>query len=216
MAKSKFSLSFLKEKKWIFFLLLMLFFCLFAKTILQKGSFAFDQTIFDFLEKIRSNQATAIFKIITNLVSLPALIVFCLLIYFNSFTRKHGNLVVINLGIVTIFNYLLKLFFARERPFGIALIEETGYSFPSGHSMISMAYFGFLIYLIYHGSLSTTKKTILMILCSIIIFAIGLSRIYLGVHYPSDVMGGFFLSVAYLIVFTHLIDIYRKNRSVEV
>lgn len=216
MTQNKSKIALLKEKKWIFFFLLMIFFCLFAKTILQKGTFAFDQTIFNLIEKIRSNQATTIFKIVTNLVSLPALIIFCLLIYLNSFTRKHGNLIVINLGIIMLINYLLKLFFARERPFGLALIEETGYSFPSGHSMVSMAYFGFLIYLIYQGNMSTFQKTIFIMLCSVIILAIGVSRIYLGVHYPSDVLGGFFLSIAYLIVFTHLVDIYRKNRGVEV
>ncbi|MDE5587445.1 MAG: phosphatase PAP2 family protein [Bacilli bacterium] len=166
--------------------------------------------------KIRSTQVTTIFKGITNLVSLPALIIYCILIYLNSSTRKHGNLVVINLGIVIAFNYLLKLLFARERPFGIALIEETGYSFPTGHSMVSMAYFGLLIYLIYQGNLSKIQKNILIFLFSLLIFAIGVSRIYLGVHYPSDVIGGFFLSMAYLILFTHLVNNYKKNRSVEV
>ena len=216
MTQSKSGFYFLKNKKWIFFFLLMIFFFLFAKTILQKGTFSFDQTIFDLVGKIRSTQVTAIFKVITNLASLPALIIYCILIYSNSFTRKHGNLAVINLGIIITFNYLLKLIFARERPFGIALIEETGYSFPSGHSMVSMAYFGLLIYLIHQENLSNMKKNILIFLFSLLILSIGVSRIYLGVHYPSDVIGGFFLSIAYLIVFTHLVNNYKKNRSVEV
>lgn len=211
MIKSK--LCFLKEKKWIIFFSLLFFFCFFAKTVLQKGTFLFDQTIFDSLEKIKSDQVTTIFKMITNLGSFPVLIIFCLLIYLNTSTRKYGNLVVMNLGISTLLNRLLKLLFARERPIGIALIEEAGYSFPSGHSMISMAYFGFLIYLIYHEKIPNISKAIFTVLGSLMILAIGISRVYLGVHYPSDVIGGFLVSIAYLIVFTHLINIYKKNRS---
>ncbi len=200
-------------KKWILFLILLLLFIVLTWTILKTEPFWLDQKISLFIESIRNPQMTVLFKWITNLVSVPALVVVCLLIYGNKSTRKDGNIIVLNLAVVATLNSLLKLVFARDRPTGISLIQETGYSFPSGHSMISMAYFGLFIYLIYHSHFSAKKRWSMILLLSFLIFLIGISRIYLGVHYPSDVIGGFFLSVAYLILFTHIVFIYRRKRK---
>jgi membrane-associated phospholipid phosphatase len=81
------------------------------------------------------------------------------------------------------------------------IIEETGYSFPSGHSMISMAFYGYIIYLIYKYVKNKYIKWISIVLLSILICSIGISRIYLGVHYTSDVLGGFLISVSYLVIY---------------
>lgn len=201
----------LSNRKWIFFFFILLFFVVLAKDILQKRMFDFDDTIFSFLEQFHNSSMTSFFKAITNLVSAPALVIICLIIWINISTRKYGKVVVLNLITVYLVNYLLKLLFARERPIGIALIEESGYSFPSGHSMVSMAYFGLFIYLIYHSHLRNFIKFTFILLLSFLVFLIGVSRIYLGVHYPSDVIGGFLLSVAYLILFTHLVLIQGKE-----
>ena len=71
--------------------------------------------------------------------------------------------------------------------------------------MISMAFYGFLIYLIYKNIKNKYLKTTLIIILSLLIIAIGISRIYLGVHYLSDVIGGFLISIFYLIVYIKLI-----------
>ena len=94
----------------------------------------------------------------------------------------------------------------RPRPTEFRLIEETGYSFPSGHSMISLAFYGYLIYLIYKYINNKHLKRILIIILSTLICIIGVSRIYLGVHYTSDVLGGFLISIAYLIIYIELIN----------
>ena len=88
------------------------------------------------------------------------------------------------------------------------IIDESGYSFPSGHSIVSMAFYGFLIYLIYKNIQNKYLKWILCIILSILIILIGISRIYLGVHYASDVIGGFCFSIGYLVIFTKII---KKN-----
>ena len=108
--------------------------------------------------------------------------------------------------IITILNQLLKRILQRPRPTEYRIIEETGYSFPSGHSMISMAFYGYLIYLIYKYAKNKYIKWISIVLLSILICTIGISRIYLGVHYTSDVLGGFLISISYLIIYISAVN----------
>lgn len=90
-----------------------------------------------------------------------------------------------------------------------------GYSFPSGHSMISAAFYGFLIYLIYKKVKNKKLKITLIIVLSILIVSIGISRIYLGVHYTSDVLAGFTVSVSYLIIYTSIVKKIILEREKE-
>ena len=110
--------------------------------------------------------------------------------------------------ILTGLNQILKYILQRPRPTEYRLIEETGFSFPSGHSMVSMAFYGYLIYLIYKYVKNKDLKWISIVLLSILICSIGISRIYLGVHYTSDVLGGFLISLSYLIVYTLIVNRY--------
>lgn len=113
----------------------------------------------------------------------------------------YGITVLMGAGVL---NSLVKLFFHRVRPDQIEhLIDQGGYSFPSGHSMGSMILFGGLLFVLVrflkakrwaHSAL----KWIVGILLALLILSIGLSRIYLGVHYPSDVVGGFSLGLSWL------------------
>ena len=98
-------------------------------------------------------------------------------------------------------NYTLKQIFQRPRPIEYRIINESGYSLPSGHSMISMAFYGYLIYLIYKNVKNEHLKRCLILFLSILIISIGISRIYLGVHYTSDVLAGFLAAISYLIIY---------------
>ena len=110
-------------------------------------------------------------------------------------------------NLITIFfsNQLLKRIVERPRPEGFRIVEELGYSFPSGHSMVSMAFYGLFIYFIYEKVKNKYIKWTSIILLTLLIVLIGISRIYLGVHYASDVLAGFLLSISYLGLFTHII-----------
>ena len=92
-----------------------------------------------------------------------------------------------------------------------------GYSFPSGHSMISMAFYGLIIYYVWKNVKNIKIRNITCILLSILILLIGISRIYLGVHYASDVLGGFIISIAYLIVFITITNTIAelKNKKIN-
>lgn len=165
-----------------------------------------------------SDFVTPIAKIITNLggaISLISITIILLVVLKN---KKIGIAVMINLLISTVLNIILKNVVQRPRPNEFRLITETGYSFPSGHSMVSMAFYGFLIYLIYK-LVKIVNKWTLIISLSIIICTIGISRIYLGVHYASDVLAGFTISISYLVIYTSIIKRFigesRKMRKMK-
>ncbi|TYR76673.1 phosphatase PAP2 family protein [Rossellomorea vietnamensis] len=89
------------------------------------------------------------------------------------------------------FNWLLKAYFKRERPDIEALVEQGGYSFPSGHSMGSFVLYGTLAFAVFRLYDHTWSKILGAAALMLLVLLIGLSRIYLGVHYPSDILGGF-------------------------
>lgn len=98
----------------------------------------------------------------------------------------------------TSLNKVLKAVFRRERPDFHRLVEEVGYSFPSGHAMAAFALYGIIAYLLWRHISSPAGKTALVAACAIMCLCIGVSRIYLGVHYPSDVIGGYLASGLWL------------------
>ena len=200
-----------KNIRWILFVIALLIFSLLAITLLNQGQFTFDEHAFKVLKNWESPGLTTFFKTITLLASAPVLIFFCLLIFIFIKKRTYFYLVGLNLINTVILNTALKVLFRRERPIE-SIIEESGYSFPSGHSMASLAFYGFLIYLLYKSSIQKKLKILLITILGIIIMLIGTSRIYLGVHYLSDVLAGFSFTLAYLIIFTKLITDYMKEK----
>ena len=100
---------------------------------------------------------------------------------------------------------MLKQIVQRPRPDGFRLIAESGYSFPSGHSMVSMAFFGLLAWMVWTYEKDRTMRLIWCALFSLVIVMVGVSRIYLGVHYASDVLAGFCVSLLWLVFYTKVV-----------
>lgn len=117
--------------------------------------------------------------------------------------------------ISTIINNVIKIIIRRPRPIlmgSIVPIFESTYSFPSGHAMASTTFYGFLIYLIIKSKLNKRKKVLLTIILSLLIFMILFSRIYLYIHYFSDVLCGMCISIILLYIFIKLLK-YKEVKN---
>lgn len=169
-----------------------------------------DTLVHSYILGIRNKNLTSILLTITNISSAYALIVLSILLLIIIKEKKIPLLITLNLICSYALNAFAKVIFTRPRPTGINLIEESGFSYPSGHSMVSMAYYGFIAYLIYKRQKNKLIKTIIIVSLLLTILLVGFSRIYLGVHYLSDVIGGFLLSIVYLMIFIKYSKIEKK------
>lgn len=186
---------------WIIFFICVLLFLALAEDVFTHEIMKGDIIGYNLVSKylIKTN-ITPIVKCITWFGSATCLIIISLLTFILK-NKKISICILSNLVIITILNQLFKFIFERPRPTEYRIITETGYSFPSGHSMVSMAFYGFIIYLIYKNVNNKYIKWILISILSLLIVSIGISRIYLGVHYTSDVLAGFLISISYLIIY---------------
>ena len=204
----------IKNLKWIILFICLIGFLALAEDVfnkeIMKGDIIGYKVVSTFLI---SDFATPIAKFITNFGGAIFLIILTILLIVVLKNKKVGLSICINLVVVTILNPLLKRLLQRPRPTEFRIIEETGYSFPSGHSMVSMAFYGYLIYLIYRFVKNKYLKWISIVLLSLLICLIGISRIYLGVHYTSDVLGGFLISISYLVIYISASNKFFKERK---
>ena len=196
---------FRKNIRWIFVFVCLVIFCFILEDVLDKKILKFDNFIYKWLSIIISEPITTITKIITTLGSGYVIIPICIISIIYYWKKKEAKYVAVNLITIFFSNQLLKRIVERPRPEGFRIVEELGYSFPSGHSMVSMAFYGLFIYFIYKKVKNKYIKWISISLIALLISLIGISRIYLGVHYASDVLAGFLLSISYLGLFTHII-----------
>lgn len=193
-------------------LCLILFITIMIFVVIKKDLYI-DEYVYSLISKLRSSDMTNIIKIITNIGGTIIITVVTILSLFIFRNKKINICIILNLlGIFILNNVLIKNIIARGRPSGINIIEENGYSFPSGHTAISTVVYGYLIYLIYNYVSNKKLKYVLISILSIIILVVGLTRIYLGVHYTSDVLGGYLLGISYLLMFTYVTRNYIKEK----
>lgn len=203
----------LKNKLWIISFFCLAVFLALAEEVFDREIMRGDVIGYELISRyLISDFFTPIAKVITNFggAYIVIFITFVLVLFLKE--RREKALVVINLISVTAINQLLKQIVQRPRPTEYRIVDASGYSFPSGHSMVSMAFYGYIIYLIYKNVKQPVLKWTSIILLGVLIFMIGISRIYLGVHYTSDVLAGFMLSLSYLIIFIKITGSFmRKN-----
>ncbi|GAB4074081.1 phosphatase PAP2 family protein [Barrientosiimonas marina] len=168
----------------------------------QPWLLAFDEQMQSYLYNFLGSSGEAIFVVITYMgsayVSYPMLVILaCVLLVQKRYWLT--LLFVLNLLGVRLCNWLLKAVFERPRPEITHLVQVSSDSFPSGHAMNSIAFFGFLAFLLFRAMKSMSKPSGWVWMSAVgLIGLIGFSRVYLGVHYLSDVLGGLLAGGAWL------------------
>jgi undecaprenyl-diphosphatase len=208
----------------VLFLLSLLTFAFIINEIFNLKNTTFDSFVFNSVRPMIGDLTTSVMRFITFFGTgeflVPANILLAL--YFLFF-RKHRwyslRVPVVSLGSF-IMMYSLKLYFSRPRPGDPVYDAARGFSFPSGHAMSAMTFYGLLIFLVWKNVDNLALRWILIILLVIFIHLIGFSRIYLKVHYASDVVAGFSLGLVWLVLslwVMHKIEVYtRRNIAPEV
>lgn len=157
-----------------------------------------------FVEKLRSPALTVVMKAVSNLASAPFIVGALVAAFVWAPCRFWVVCAAVNVGTISAIDQLLKVLVRRPRPQGFRLVEAPGLSFPSGHSMAATAFYGYGIWLTQSAAGGFSSGLLITVVLACVILAIGVSRIYLGVHYASDVLGGFCLASAWVVLFVRL------------
>ncbi|NLJ41967.1 MAG: phosphatase PAP2 family protein [Clostridiales bacterium] len=175
-----------------------------------------DETVYGFISSFESPGVTQVMIFISFLGGATFLIalgvILSLLLGIKNKYYIDSFFILANLTGAWVLNALLKAIFQRPRPIVTHLARAGGYSYPSGHSMISMAFYGFVAYTIGRTIKDIRHRFIFVSLLILLPIVIGISRIYLGVHFASDVIGGVLAGAACLgafIVFRRLVHHFR-------
>ncbi|WP_275899696.1 phosphatase PAP2 family protein [Bacillus piscicola] len=128
---------------------------------------------------------------------------------------KRGVVLAVAVGGGGLANYLIKSLYERARPEINPLIEITGFSFPSGHAMNVILLYGTLAVFSCRMQLSLMVKSLLVSACALLILLIGVSRVFLGVHYPSDILAGFLAGGAWLTAVLFAASFFNKREKVK-
>ena len=194
-----------KISKWIVCGIGILIFATMVVMLLTNNVTGLDNSIYNIIISSKSDAMTMFMTIITMMCNTEFIIVATLLLILLIKNKKIGGMIASNVVLCSVINTIIKHIFLRPRPVGIKLIEQGGYSFPSGHSMMAVAFYGLLIYIIWNTKWRNVWKLFTTTLLVILILLIGISRIYVGVHFASDVIAGLSISLSYLIIFIELI-----------
>lgn len=204
------------KKRDIAFILVLLSLFAFVVVLLETGKIThFETTFYNFISQYISTKFTLFFKTITYLGGPVAITLFCIvLLVFHQTRKSYGVPICITLVSSYILNTILKHIFVRPRPDILRLVTEKSYSFPSGHSMINASIYTILILLLLKNADKKGKRIIVSVSLLVLLGLIGLSRIYLGVHYLGDVIAGWILGVLVaFIVYIIFRNIKNKKTS---
>lgn len=191
----------------LLFILLSIF--IGADIVTKFENFVYDETV-----EHMSPVITGIVKAITHTGDAISVILICLgLIIIPKTKIKFGLPVSINVLVVEAINYTLKIIFSRERPNILRLITETSPSFPSGHAMISSAMYTMLSICVFRNVKNKKVKYTLITIFCILPFIIGMTRVYLGVHYITDVIAGWLLGISITFIVLAIFDMINKREN---
>lgn len=192
----------------------------FAGEFRERHIFArWDWQIAQYFLSVRSDFLTAIMKSITFFGDAKFVIAAMIIILFSlTFNKKYVYSIALSLSAAVSFatSFLLKDIFSRPRPQGHQLIVESGFSFPSGHAIIAVALYGMLAYFLVKYFENKYAKIVVGFVGFAVIAAIGVSRVYLGVHWPSDVIGSYIFGGIWLGIIIWLVRKSAQEKQMRV
>lgn len=222
----EFNKKYLKKLPFSFSVLLMLFsgtvlgFIYLVHEVMWEKEDAFDVAFLDFLSKsITNSHITVFMKSVTFMASSGFLTsAYSVLVVVYLFRKNWKRAVEIGLAGLGGFavNYIMKLYFHRARPLHPLMDPLKTFSFPSGHSTSAIIFYGLLAYLLWKTDLPKSYRYFLTSLLFLFAILIGFSRIYLRMHYPSDVLAGFFIGFAWLALSVWLFEKLKKKSDKEI
>lgn len=190
---------------WLLVALPLLVFAALSEDVLEREKFRYDTPTLLWLHAHSNSYldgAMLFFTQIGGILLLGVAAVWCVVLWFTQ--RRHdARFVLLAMGGAAALNLLAKSIFARARPaLWLSLAPEKDYGFPSGHAMLSSALVLTALVLLWKSQLSAPVKRILTVLGALFVLAVGLSRLYLGVHYPSDILASWMASLAWIALLT--------------
>ena len=188
-------------------------------TVSSKGSLSHvDTRVLNLMPSIRTPAQTAFFRVVTALANTETailLMVATAAVLWQRHQRFLAGLVIVVAGGEEVVTYIIKHLVMRMRPDRVlSLFKEGGFSFPSGHSVWATVLFGLLAYFIYKSYTSTRARLLTVGLYVLTVFLVALSRIYMGVHYPSDVWGGILLGGSMLTLVIGVLEIGSRYKII--
>jgi len=191
------------------------FFLIISYFIMTRDTLSFDTVVREAVYRLRSDELTAFFRTITIIGNKQTITLFCVLLLLIPATRFSYGLPASAAALLASgIQVVLKVSFHRSRPdLTLHLIDQGGYSFPSGHSFSVLIFYGMLLYLCRLHMKNRTAAGLVAVLLPCLIVMIGFSRIYLGVHYPTDVLGGWSSGIVVLMLCISAFDYSQGKRT---
>ncbi|WML56625.1 phosphatase PAP2 family protein [Neobacillus sp. PS2-9] len=179
----------------------------------------FDSEVISAIQGWESPSLTCIMKFFTFIGGIPFVIGLFFLCFIYKVVNHRMELILFISTLIgaSCLNVLLKKLFHRVRPNLHPLIDEGGYSFPSGHAMNAFTVYAMIVFILWRHVPRKRGRSLLILFSFFMILGIGISRIYLGVHYPSDIIGGYLASGFWLTTAIWIFRFYQKktNKSVD-
>ncbi len=178
------------------------------------GIVGFDDGVYNLVTRNTNTILDNMYKAFTFLASTVFVIVACLAILVISVfmkKKKMGAVIFGSVVISTVVNNVIKLIFRRPRPEVRRLVVEKSFSFPSGHTMAAVTLYGILIFFVMRSKLNKKARIAISMALGLLPICVAISRIYLGAHFASDVIGAAITSTALLLVETYFIEKYYNK-----
>jgi len=175
------------------------------------GIVEFDDGVYNLVTRNTNSFLDNMYKVFTFLASTLFVVSACVALLVFMKNKKIAGTIFGSVAISTIVNIVIKPIFRRPRPEVRRLVEEKSFSFPSGHTMAAVTLYGILIFFVMRSKLQKNVKLAISIVLGLLPICVAVSRIYLGAHFASDVIGAAITSTALLLVETYFISKYYKK-----